>query len=94
MSSPNKIATKNQAHRDHDLNDLVIKLQALLPASSSKGEQRKEKAAAVKIIKETCIYIKSLQKEVENAGERLSQQLDYVENNGLDVDILTKLLQE
>ncbi|KAI3761308.1 hypothetical protein L1987_51720 [Smallanthus sonchifolius] len=93
MSSTHKRARKDQANSDHELNDLIKKLQALLPASSSKGEQR-EKVAALKIIKETCNYIKSLQKEVKNAGLRISQLLDYVENNGLDVDILTNLLQQ
>lgn len=55
---------------------------------------KKDKVEALKIINDTCNCIKSLQKDVKNAGERLSQLLDYVETNGLDEDILTNLLQQ
>nr|XP_043618410.1 transcription factor ILI6-like [Erigeron canadensis] len=91
MSSPRKRSMKDPTNPHAELNDLVIKLQEFLPASSSTGDSR-EKIAA--IIKETCKYIRRLQKEVKNIGERLSLLLDSMENNGLDVDILRNLLQQ
>ncbi|PWA68771.1 transcription factor PRE6 [Artemisia annua] len=93
MYSPRKRASKHQAHCDDELADLVLKLQALLPTSSSKGDGR-EKMATSKIIQETCNYIKRLQKEVNIIGERLSQLLDSMENDDLDMDILRNLLQQ
>ncbi|GJY45588.1 transcription factor ILI3-like protein [Tanacetum coccineum] len=93
MSSPGKRTSKHQAHRSNELADLILKLQALLPTASSKGDGR-EKMATSKIIQETCNYIKRLQQKVNIEGERLSQLLDSMENDGLDMDILRNLLQQ
>lgn len=50
--------------------------------------------AAPKVLKETCNYIKSLHREVDGLSERLSQLLDSMEGNVVDVDILRSLLQQ
>lgn len=53
-----------------------------------------KKVPASKILEETCNYIKSLRREGDNLGERLSQLLDSMENDGVDVSIIRDLVQQ
>ncbi|KAK3010881.1 hypothetical protein RJ639_011151 [Escallonia herrerae] len=76
---------------EDELNDLVLKLQVLVPNSGSSCTTR---VPALKIIKETCKYIKRLQGEVEDISERLSQLLASMDNSGVDTDFLRRLLQQ
>ncbi|XP_024977404.1 transcription factor ILI3-like [Cynara cardunculus var. scolymus] len=89
MSSQPRRPSRN---KDDELDRLLSKLQALLPPSTSSAN--KTRVPASKIIQETCYYIKSLRREGDNLGERLSQILDSMENNGVDVNILRDLLQQ
>ncbi|PWA35036.1 Myc-type, basic helix-loop-helix (bHLH) domain-containing protein [Artemisia annua] len=89
MSSRSSRTSRN---RDGELDNLVLKLQALLPASSSSCN--KTRVPASKILHETCNYIKSLRTKGDNLGERLSQLLDSMENDGVDVNIIRDLLQQ
>nr|GEY01647.1 transcription factor ILI3-like [Tanacetum cinerariifolium] len=84
--------TRISRSKDGDLDNLVLKLQALLPASSS--SYKKTRVPASKILQETCNYIKSLRTKGDNLGERLSQLLDSMENDGVDVNIIRDLLQQ
>ncbi|KAJ9568105.1 hypothetical protein OSB04_004071 [Centaurea solstitialis] len=84
--------TRHSKNRDDELNGLVLKLQALLPASSSSCN--KTRVPASKILQETCNYIKSLRTEGDNLGLRLSQLLDSMEKTGVDVNIVRDLLQQ
>ncbi|CAN4116612.1 unnamed protein product [Withania somnifera] len=52
-----------------EINDLVLKLQTLLPNSSSRCTSKVE---ASKILEETCNYIKMLHKEVDDLSLKLA----------------------
>ncbi|KAI7725208.1 hypothetical protein M8C21_015166 [Ambrosia artemisiifolia] len=83
--------TRTARNRENDIDILVSKLQALLPASSSGCN--KTRVPASKILEETCNYIKSLRAKGDSLGERLSQLLDSMEDNVVDVNIIRELLQ-
>ncbi|KAF2315976.1 hypothetical protein GH714_040771 [Hevea brasiliensis] len=57
---------------DDQILDLVTKLQQLLPEI---GNRRSDKVSAAKVLQETCNYIRSLHREVEDLSERLSELL-------------------
>ncbi|KAA8542413.1 hypothetical protein F0562_023451 [Nyssa sinensis] len=84
--------TRSSASRisEDEINDLVLKLQALLQESNSGGTAR---VPAWKILKETCSYIKRLHREVGDLSERLSQLLASADTTGVDADMLRSLLQ-
>ncbi|XAR50070.1 hypothetical protein NMG60_11004296 [Bertholletia excelsa] len=70
---------------EDEINELVSKLQALLPHSSSRCTRR-EQMPPWKILEETCSYIKRLHREVDNLSERISQLLASTDATG-DVDV-------
>ncbi|CAN1266116.1 Transcription factor PRE5 [Linum perenne] len=51
---------------------------------------------ASKILKETCNYIRKLEREVDELSERLSRLLDTIDSSSeeLDVDSIRTLLQQ
>ncbi|XP_014495641.1 transcription factor ILI6 [Vigna radiata var. radiata] len=57
---------------DDQINDLVSKLQQLLPEIR---ERHSDKVSASKVLQETCNYIRSLHREVDDLSERLSELL-------------------
>ncbi|XP_022987208.1 transcription factor PRE3-like [Cucurbita maxima] len=57
---------------DDQINDLVSKLQQLLPEIR---HSQSDKVSAAKILQETCNYIKNLHREVDDLSERLSELL-------------------
>ncbi|XP_018806157.2 transcription factor PRE3-like [Juglans regia] len=57
---------------DDQINDLVSKLQQLLPEIR---DRRSDKVSAANVLQETCNYIRSLHKEVDGLSERLSELL-------------------
>ncbi|KAL3640597.1 hypothetical protein CASFOL_015565 [Castilleja foliolosa] len=73
-----------------EINDLIFRLQTLLPASSSTSCNRR--VSTSKVLKETCNYIKNLHKEVDDLSERLSQLLASGDITALDADIIRTLL--
>ncbi|KAL8118193.1 hypothetical protein AgCh_015916 [Apium graveolens] len=75
---------------DDELQELVLKLQALIPESSSRCTTR---VSSSKILKETCNYIKKLHKEVDDLSTRLGHLLDSMDSNSVDVETLRSLLQ-
>ncbi|XP_057464810.1 transcription factor ILI4-like isoform X1 [Actinidia eriantha] len=96
---------------EDELNELIFKLQAVLTESSSRFylyllsttwllhqaiEGCQYHVSPSKILKETCSYIKRLQREVDDLSERLSQLLASMDTSGsgLDVEILKSLLQQ
>ncbi|KAL6541363.1 hypothetical protein OROHE_011071 [Orobanche hederae] len=83
-------ATPVSRFTEDEVNDLILKLQALLPEASSR---RNKSVQASKVLKETCDYIKSLQKEVDDLSERLSQLLASGNITTLDADIIRGLLK-
>ncbi|GMY15654.1 transcription factor PRE3 [Fagus crenata] len=57
---------------DDQINDLVSKLQQLLPEIR---DRRSDKVSSAKVLQETCNYIRSLNREVDDLSERLSELL-------------------
>ncbi|XP_034216656.1 transcription factor PRE3 [Prunus dulcis] len=58
---------------DDQINDLVSKLQQLLP--EIRNSRRSDKVSAATVLQETCNYIRSLHREVDDLSERLSELL-------------------
>ncbi|EXB93467.1 hypothetical protein L484_006129 [Morus notabilis] len=74
MSSRRSRSKQSSGSRitDDQINDLVSKLQQLLPEIR---DRRSDKVSAAKVLQETCNYIRSLHREVDDLSERLSELL-------------------
>ncbi|XP_068643144.1 transcription factor ILI6-like [Aristolochia californica] len=74
MSSRRSRSRQSEVSRisDDQIVDLVSKLQALLPEIR---ERSSDKVSAAKVLQETCSYIRSLHREVDDLSERLSELL-------------------
>ncbi|XP_062170188.1 transcription factor ILI6-like [Alnus glutinosa] len=57
---------------DDQINELVSKLQQLLPEIR---DRTSDKVSSAKVLQETCSYIRSLHREVDDLSERLSELL-------------------
>ncbi|XAR50072.1 hypothetical protein NMG60_11004299 [Bertholletia excelsa] len=62
---------------DDQINELVSKLQELLPELR---HRRSDKVSAARVLQETCNYIRSLHREVDDLSERLSEILDNTDS--------------
>ncbi|KAJ4712142.1 Transcription factor like [Melia azedarach] len=62
---------------DDQINDLVSKLQQLLPELRN---SLSDKVSAAKVLQETCNYIRSLHREVDDLSERLSELLETTDS--------------
>ncbi|XP_028763415.1 transcription factor PRE3-like [Neltuma alba] len=71
-SSRSRQASGSRNITDDQINDLVSKLQQLLPEIR---DRRSDKVSAAKVLQETCNYIRSLHREVDDLSERLSELL-------------------
>ncbi|KAL1216746.1 Transcription factor PRE3 [Cardamine amara subsp. amara] len=58
---------------EDQINDLIIKLQQLLP--ELRESRRSDKVSAARVLQETCNYIRNLHREVDDLSERLSELL-------------------
>ncbi|XP_072980486.1 transcription factor ILI6-like [Typha angustifolia] len=67
---------------EDQINDLVSKLQALLPESSSRNNDR---VSAAKVLQDTCNYIRSLQEEVEDLSEKLAELLSTMTSDQAEI---------
>ncbi|XP_061364044.1 transcription factor PRE6-like [Gastrolobium bilobum] len=74
---------------DAQITDLISKLQQLIPELRAR---RSNKVSAAKVLHETCNYIKSLHREVDDLSERLSQLLATTDSNSAQADIIRSLL--
>ncbi|MFQ6656068.1 hypothetical protein Gotur_026334 [Gossypium turneri] len=79
---------------DDELNALILRLATLLPQLNHGPHGRVASSSTTKILKETCSYIRRLQKEVDDLSERLSQCLDSMDITSSDAEFLTNLLQQ
>ncbi|KAH0433331.1 hypothetical protein IEQ34_015679 [Dendrobium chrysotoxum] len=75
---------------EDEINELISKLQSLLPESRRRSLGR---ASASKLLKETCNYIKNLHREVDDLSERLSGLMDNMEINSFEAEIVRSLLR-
>ncbi|CAN6285529.1 unnamed protein product, partial [Urochloa humidicola] len=76
---------------DDEINELISKLQALLPESSRR--RNASRSSASKLLKETCSYIKSLHREVDDLSERLSGLMSTMDNDSPQAEIIRSLLR-
>ncbi|KAL7598687.1 transcription factor PRE3 [Lactuca sativa] len=74
---------------DDQINDLVSKLQQLLPEIRNR---RSDKVSASKVLQETCNYIRSLHREVDDLSERLSELLENTDST--QASIIRSLLSQ
>ncbi|XP_071703985.1 transcription factor PRE3-like [Rutidosis leptorrhynchoides] len=75
---------------DDQINDLVSKLQQLLPEIRTR---RSDKVSSSKVLQETCNYIRNLHREVDDLSERLSELLENSDSNQASI-IRSLLMQE
>ncbi|KAF0921265.1 hypothetical protein E2562_003074 [Oryza meyeriana var. granulata] len=77
---------------DDEINELISKLQSLLP-ESSRRRGATGRSPASKLLKEMCSYIKSLHREVDDLSERLSELMATMDSNSPQADIIRSLLR-
>ncbi|KAI6668923.1 transcription factor PRE6-like [Syzygium oleosum] len=74
---------------DDQMIELVSKLRQLLPEIRN---SRSDKVSASKVLQETCSYIRSLHREVNDLSERLSQLLSTVDADSAEAAIIRSLI--
>ncbi|XP_044468781.1 transcription factor PRE5-like [Mangifera indica] len=74
---------------DDQIIELISKLRQLLPEIR---DRRPEKASASKVLQETCNYIRSLHREVDDLSERLSQLLSTIDADSAEAAIIRSLI--
>nr|GEY10154.1 transcription factor PRE3-like [Tanacetum cinerariifolium] len=74
---------------EDQINDLVSKLHQLLPEMRHRCS---DKVSAARVLQETCNYIKSLHREVEDLSERLSELLENTDSTQASI-IKSMLMQ-
>ncbi|CAN0901636.1 Transcription factor PRE4 [Linum grandiflorum] len=85
--------SSNLSEDDHEIiNDLVFKLQVLLPQLNQNQQPSSRVQASSIVLEETCSYIRKLEREVAELSGRLSQLLDST-NQDFDLDYIRTLLQ-
>ncbi|KAG6410291.1 hypothetical protein SASPL_128348 [Salvia splendens] len=67
---------------EDQINDLVSRLQQLLPEMHNR---RSDKKSATKVLQETCNYIRSLNREVDELSDRLSELLENADTTQADL---------
>ncbi|KAI9111606.1 hypothetical protein K1719_017296 [Acacia pycnantha] len=75
---------------DAQINDLVSKLQRLIP--QLQPSHSPQKVSAAKVLKETCDYVKKLHREVDDLSDRLSELLANTDSHSAEAAILRSLL--
>ncbi|KAJ8479356.1 hypothetical protein OPV22_023083 [Ensete ventricosum] len=74
---------------DQQIDDLMSKLQSLLHEARVGSHDR---ASAAKVLQDTCSYIRSLHREVDDLSERLSELLDAEGVSSAQAAIIRSLL--
>ncbi|KAL3341675.1 hypothetical protein AABB24_025942, partial [Solanum stoloniferum] len=74
---------------DDQIIKLVSKLHKFLPEIQT---HRSNKASATKVLQETCNYIRSLNREVNDLSDRLSQLLSKIDTESPEAAIIRSLI--
>ncbi|KAI3513400.1 hypothetical protein L1887_20731 [Cichorium endivia] len=74
---------------DDQINDLVSRLHQLLPEIRNRCS---DKVSAAGVLQETCSYIRSLHREVDDLSDRLSELLDNTDSTLASI-IRSQLMQ-
>ncbi|KQK01930.1 transcription factor ILI5 [Brachypodium distachyon] len=75
---------------EEEINELISKLQSLLPNARRRGSSQ---ASTTKLLKETCSYIKSLHREVDDLSDRLSDLMSTMDHNSPGAEIIRSILR-
>ncbi|RLM55047.1 hypothetical protein C2845_PM10G07700 [Panicum miliaceum] len=75
---------------EEEINELIARLQTLLPSERRRGGSQ---ASTTKLLKETCSYIKSLHREVDDLSDRLSDLMATMDHNSPGAEIIRSLLR-
>ncbi|KAG2605356.1 transcription factor ILI4-like [Panicum virgatum] len=75
---------------EEEINELLARLQTLLPSARRRGGSQ---ASTTKLLKETCSYIKSLHREVDDLSDRLSDLMATMDQNSPGAEIIRSLLR-
>ncbi|XP_042455488.1 transcription factor ILI7-like [Zingiber officinale] len=89
-SRSRQMSSSSASVTDEQINDLLSKLQAVLPEARLRNTDRR--ASAAKVLQETCDYIRSLHREVDDLSERLSDLLADAEVNSAQAAIIRSFL--
>ncbi|XP_059451969.1 transcription factor PRE6-like [Corylus avellana] len=76
---------------DDQIIELVSKLRQLVPEIRNR---RSDKVPASKVLQETCNYIRSLHREVDDLSERLSQLLATIDADSAEASIIRSLISQ
>ncbi|RCV42960.1 hypothetical protein SEVIR_9G260000v4 [Setaria viridis] len=76
---------------DDEINELISKLQSVLPESSRRGAAGRSSAS--KLLQETCQYIRRLHREVDDLNNRLSELMETMDGDSPQADIIRSLLR-
>ncbi|XP_076922623.1 transcription factor PRE1-like [Bidens hawaiensis] len=90
MSSTRSGESSNGRISDAQIVELISKLQQLLP--EVRNRRRSNKASASKVLQDTCNYVRSLHKEVDDLSERLSQLLVTMDAESPEASIIQSLI--
>ncbi|KAM0830807.1 hypothetical protein ACQ4PT_025057 [Festuca glaucescens] len=79
---------------EEEINELISKLQSLLPTARRRGSgSSSSQASTAKMLKETCSYIKTLNREVEDLSDRLTDLMATMDQNSPAAEIIRSLLR-
>jgi len=89
--SSRKKSGRKQTSRvsDQQINDLLSKLKSLLPEICESND----KVPASKVLLETCNYIRSLHREVDDLSEKLAELLANTEDGSAQAALIMSLLR-
>ncbi|CAL9045797.1 unnamed protein product [Musa banksii] len=85
-----KMSSRRSRISEEEISELVSKLQSLLPEARRRGSGR---ASAAKLLKETCNYIRKLNREVDDLSNRLSALMATMDSDSAEADIIRSLLR-
>ncbi|RWW87984.1 hypothetical protein BHE74_00003158 [Ensete ventricosum] len=112
-----KMSSRRSGISEAEINELVSKLQSLLPEARRRGSgsgrvSRRRflfylscssdvsvslysllQVSAAKLLKQTCNYIRSLNREVDDLSDRLSALMATMDSDSAEADIIRSLLR-
>ncbi|XP_018813796.1 transcription factor PRE6-like [Juglans regia] len=91
MSSRRSSQSGTSRITDDQIIELVSKLRQLVPEIRNR---RSDKVPASKVLQETCNYIRSLHREVDDLSERLSQLLATIDADSAEASIIRSLIAQ
>ncbi|KAJ8504311.1 hypothetical protein OPV22_005197 [Ensete ventricosum] len=86
------MSSRRSGISEAEINELVSKLQSLLPEARRRGSGS-GRVSAAKLLKQTCNYIRSLNREVDDLSDRLSALMATMDSDSAEADIIRSLLR-